>query len=288
MGCHLSCRDCPLISHISFISQYIKNEQRTVTSLLRTTSSNLNHNKKSYRMDRASESTPLFANTGSADIDSSGPNIFKSISFSRSLSFFGGSTGSGTNSIDGSPKFIPLKASTRSLSFRGGGGTSTGVLTNSNVLPIDAWIVPALTCALSYALYNIAIKKASNGINPVLGSVILQSVAALLGFIIYLTERNLTVKDINSVEVVEASGLVWSVAAGVFVGIAEILSFFVNGKGVPATQSIPVIVGGSVFLGTILGRVLLHESVSYRGWIGVFFITFGIGLVSMEPGSKSH
>ena len=47
--------------------------------------------------------------------------------------------------------------------------------------PLAVWIVPALCCALAYALYNIFIKKGSSHINPVLGGVILQLVAAALG-----------------------------------------------------------------------------------------------------------
>lgn len=47
--------------------------------------------------------------------------------------------------------------------------------------PVAVWIVPALCCALAYALYNIFIKKGSSHINPVLGGVILQLVAAVLG-----------------------------------------------------------------------------------------------------------
>ena len=150
-------------------------------------------------------------------------------------------------------------------------------------IPVALWIFPATCCALSYALYNISIKKASNGINPILGGVILQTVAALSGLIISLGERNFKSAASDEMELeTTSSGLVWSVAAGVFVGLAEILSFLVNGKGVPATQSIPVIVGGSVFVGTVLGRLFLGEELSYRGWLGVSLITFGIGLVSME------
>ena len=47
--------------------------------------------------------------------------------------------------------------------------------------PLVQWLPPALICALSYALYNIFIKKGSASIHPILGGVILQIVAALLG-----------------------------------------------------------------------------------------------------------
>lgn len=51
----------------------------------------------------------------------------------------------------------------------------------TTIPPLAVWIVPALCCAMAYALYNIFIKKGSSHINPVLGGVILQLVAAILG-----------------------------------------------------------------------------------------------------------
>ena len=117
-----------------------------------------------------------------------------------------------------------------------------------------------------------------------LGGVILQLVAAVLGIFVYLASRASSEQD----TLMEASGISWSVAAGLFVGGAEILSFIVNSKGVPATQSIPVIIGASVLFGVLIGRVVLSEEVSYRGWIGVLLITLGITFVGMEPGAKAH
>mmetsp|Transcript_7050 Transcript_7050/g.10294 ORF Transcript_7050/g.10294 Transcript_7050/m.10294 type:complete len:200 (-) Transcript_7050:29-628(-) len=192
------------------------------------------------------------------------------------------------DSSAGSAKFTILSASNRSLSIRGGGASipaSVEVEVASN-LNVQTWILPALICALSYAFYNISIKKASNDINPMLGGVILQFVAAIIGTIIYLCERGLMEQE-GAETLMNSTGIYWSIAAGAFVGIAEILSFLVNGKGVPATQSIPVIIGGSVFFGAVLGNLWLAEDVSYRGWLGIFLIMLGITLVGMEPGVSS-
>jgi len=213
------------------------------------------------------------------------PIITRPRSSSKTFSFRGinENLSTGIEDSPGNFSFRSLASSSRSLSFRGGGGTSSGVVSNANTgIPVELWIIPATCCALSYALYNISIKKASNGINPILGGVILQAVAALSGLMIYIGERSLKSESDELELETTSSGLVWSVAAGIFVGLAEILSFLVNGKGVPATQSIPVIVGGSVFFGTVLGRLFLGEELSIRGWLGVSLITFGIGLVSME------
>jgi drug/metabolite transporter (DMT)-like permease len=50
-------------------------------------------------------------------------------------------------------------------------------------------------------------------------------------------------------------------------------------------QSIPIIIGGSVMFGCVLGAVLLKEVLSFTGWIGVLMIAGGISLVGLDPGS---
>ena len=156
--------------------------------------------------------------------------------------------------------------------------------------PLIIWIGPALICALCYALYNIFIKKGSSSINPILGGVILQFVAAvvgslLLGFVLWKDGGADTLQC-------EQSGIFWAVLAGIAVGAAEILSFIVSGMGVQSMQSIPIIIGGSVLFGTLLGYTALNEMLTYRGWFGVVLIACGIGLVGTDPGGagsgKSH
>jgi transporter family protein len=133
-----------------------------------------------------------------------------------------------------------------------------------------------------YALYNICIKKGSNSIHPVLGGVILQFVAALLGSVLLgiLIWKQGGYEDMPC----DLEGVSWAVGAGAAVGAAEILSFIVSGMGVQAMQSIPIIIGGSVLFGTTLGFTVLKESLSCRGWSGVFLIAVGITLVGIDPG----
>jgi drug/metabolite transporter (DMT)-like permease len=60
------------------------------------------------------------------------------------------------------------------------------------------------------------------------------------------------------------------------------ISFCVSGMGVQAMQSIPVIIGGSVLFGTVLGFLALGETLTVRGWSGVLMISIGISLVGMD------
>lgn len=152
---------------------------------------------------------------------------------------------------------------------------------------LGQWIVPALLCALAYALYNIFIKKGSYSINPVLGGVILQFVAALLGSLLLLSIaiQNDTTQTHATLQW-DWRGVQWAICAGVSVGLAEMISFFVSGMGVPAVQTIPIIIGGSVMFGTLLGMLLLGESLQWNGWLGVLMLIAGICLVGIDPGAR--
>jgi hypothetical protein len=106
-----------------------------------------------------------------------------------------------------------------------------------------------------------------------LGGVILQFVAALLGLVLlafqyYHGANSAPTKIITtsqgdssfpyipttstdpaySLWMYDRPGILWSIGAGLAVGIAEMVSFFVSSMGVPAVHSIPVIIGGSVLL----------------------------------------
>ena len=114
----------------------------------------------------------------------------------------------------------------------------------------------------------------------------MQLVAALLGGCLLLF---LVIKEGGS-EVItyDIEGIQWAILAGLAVGTAEIVSFFVSSLGVQAMQSIPVIIGGSVLFGTVLGAVALNEELSFRGWLGVILISLGISLVGMDSEGEGH
>lgn len=109
----------------------------------------------------------------------------------------------------------------------------------------------------------------------------LQFVAAIFGLILFsFFSIHGTTLEFDS------NGIFWACMAGVAVGIAEMLSFMVSGLGVQATHSIPVIIGGSVMFGAILGLIFLHESMILQGWFGLALLIIGIGFVAMDPGEK--
>ena len=84
----------------------------------------------------------------------------------------------------------------------------------------------------------------------------------------------------------DRKGILWACWAGIFVGSAELLSFCVSGMGIQASQSIPIIIGGSVGFGAILGIIMLGEELEFQGWSGVILLMTGIAFVATDPGEK--
>ena len=84
----------------------------------------------------------------------------------------------------------------------------------------------------------------------------------------------------------DTPGIIWACLAGVAVGSAELLSFGVSGMGVQATQSIPILIGGSVMFGAVLGIFMLGETLEFQGWSGVVLLMSGIAMVATDPGEK--
>lgn len=169
------------------------------------------------------------------------------------------------------------------------GGAAATTVASKSPPPLSVWMGPALFCALSYALYNLFIKKAAlHDMDPVLGGVLLQSVAAAVGGLLWLALklRNGTAATAAATPPTRTA-VAWAAAAGLAVGAAELLSFVISGLGVQSMQSVPVVIGGSVFMGTVLGSLWLKEVLTWKGWCGVALISIGVALVGIDPGSGS-
>ncbi|MGI4739668.1 MAG: EamA family transporter [Janthinobacterium lividum] len=137
------------------------------------------------------------------------------------------------------------------------------------------WLPLALLTALCLAGYNFFIKLAAAHLPPAVGAVVLQLVAAGLG-----AAWLLRLKLLGQPMVVSGKGLGLAALAGLCVGLAEILTFVVFKRGVPAAVGTPVIVGGSVLLAALLGLVVLHESLTLTQLSGLALVVAGVGLLA--------
>ena len=137
------------------------------------------------------------------------------------------------------------------------------------------WLPLALLTALCLAGYNFFIKLAAEHLPPAVGAVVLQLVAAGLGAA-WLVRLKLQGQPLAT----SGKGLGLAALAGLSVGLAEILTFVVFKRGVPASVGTPVIVGGSVLLAALLGLVVLREALTPAQAGGLVLVVAGIALLA--------
>ena len=129
--------------------------------------------------------------------------------------------------------------------------------------------------ALMFGLYNIFIKLSADHIQAVLGAVVLQFVAAFLGLVLLLS-----MKASGSIAVhATPKGITLAVLAGLAIGLVEILTFIIYGRGVDVAVGNPLIIGGSLLVTTGVGALLLREVLSPVQLIAIALITLGVGLL---------
>jgi transporter family protein len=137
------------------------------------------------------------------------------------------------------------------------------------------WLPLALLTALCLAGYNFFIKLAAAHLPPAAGAVVLQLVAAGLG-----AAWLVRLKLLGQPLALTGKGVGLAALAGLSVGLAEILTFVVFKRGVPASVGTPVIVGGSVLLAALLGMLVLREGLTFAQAGGLGLIVAGIGLLA--------
>jgi|SRR5690625_2067946 len=133
--------------------------------------------------------------------------------------------------------------------------------------------------AFMFGMYNVFIKLSSSHIEAVLGAVVLQVVAALIGvaLLIYL---KFTGAHIFSTP----KGVSLAVGAGLAIGIVEILTFFIYGRGLEVAVGNPLIIGGSLVVTTGAGILFMREAIS--GWqlLAIILIASGVALMAWAAG----
>lgn len=139
------------------------------------------------------------------------------------------------------------------------------------------WLALAACAALGMACYNLLIKAAAGHIHEMVGAVVLQVVAALVGAGLLLV---LYLRGALPPTLFTPRGLTLAALAGASIGVAEILTFAVYGKGAPASVGTPLIVGGSVLLTAVLGVLVLREALAWPQALGLLLVVSGIALLA--------
>ncbi len=138
-------------------------------------------------------------------------------------------------------------------------------------------VILIAVAAIFFGLYNVFIKLSSEHINPILGAVVLQFVAAFLGLGLLIITRARAAGPL----VVTGRGVTLAVLAGLAIGLVEILTFNVFGRGVPVALGNPLIVGGSLVVTSLVGILLLREVLTPAQVVALILIASGVVLMGV-------
>ena len=130
---------------------------------------------------------------------------------------------------------------------------------------------------LVYAAFGIFASQAGGRIDAKLSSGILNGIGAVLPFALWQLQRMTRGGLIAS----SPSGLVFSILAGLAVGVFSIVLVTLYARGGELSFVFPVIYGGAIALTAVIGWVALGDAFTWTRLAGVVGIVIGIGLLAL-------
>lgn len=140
-------------------------------------------------------------------------------------------------------------------------------------------IILAILAGTLFACYQLAVKLSANHIQELLGAVILQTVAVVVGVFIFLTFR-----EGNGDLVYTSTGLKFAIIAGVFVSLAEIIAFYAFAQDISPSIGITLIVGVNILVGLGLDYFWFKSDLSLSQLLGIVLVFVGVILISWKKG----
>lgn len=137
------------------------------------------------------------------------------------------------------------------------------------------WLVFALLTIFFYAWFDFFVKLSSDKIHAGLGGFLINllSTIVLLFFLLISKFKGENIFQVKS------SGILYSIVAGVFIGFATISLIKMFATGVNLSVGIPFARIGMVLLASLLGILILKETISLRYFVGFILSLVGLYLL---------
>ena len=136
------------------------------------------------------------------------------------------------------------------------------------------WISTALATVVFYSIFDLFVKLASGKINDNLGAAIMN----ITSFVVAIAWFMIRARAGDPSNVTRL-GLIYSIVAGVMVGLASIFFIRMFSLGVNLSIGVPLVRVGMVVLGSVLGVLILKEGLTIRYVLGFLLSAFGLYLV---------
>jgi uncharacterized membrane protein len=138
--------------------------------------------------------------------------------------------------------------------------------------------VPIGLAIVVYALFGTFNAQAGGRIDAALSSAIFNGLAAIIALIVVVVQR----LDGESSVALRASGVIYSVLAGIAVGVFSIVLIRIYGRGGQLSFVFQTIYGGAIALAAIVGWLVLKDGVTVLRVVAVLMIAAGIGLLALS------
>jgi uncharacterized membrane protein len=137
------------------------------------------------------------------------------------------------------------------------------------------WILFASLTIVFYSLFDFFLKMSSDKIHAYWGGFIVNLVATIvmLVFVFYAKFHGEKIFE------VKPNGVLFSIFAGISVGLVTVFFFKMFATGVNLSIGAPLVRVGMVVLASILGIVLLKEGINLRYVVGIFVSLLGLYLI---------
>ena len=137
------------------------------------------------------------------------------------------------------------------------------------------WLTTALFTIIFYSLFDLFLKFAAGKINDNLGAAIINITSFVVAISWFLIRFQLGGEQVSLTK----PGLIYSIIAGVFVGLASIFFIRMFALGVNLSIGVPLVRVGMIVLGSLFGILILKEGVSTRYLIGFLLSVLGLYLI---------
>ncbi len=139
---------------------------------------------------------------------------------------------------------------------------------------MEFWFIAALVAALAYGLHNIFTKIAAGHLSDSLGAFVLEITATvcILLYIFFLITTNEKFSF-------SSRGVMFSIFAGICVGVGTVLYFYIFSHGGELSIAGPLVISGGVLLMAVAGIVFFKESVSFAKIMGIALCLVGIWML---------
>lgn len=135
-------------------------------------------------------------------------------------------------------------------------------------------IIFAIITAVSFGAWTVFHQQASAHVNPIFGAIVVSLTAVIAGLVVLLPQ-------IKGLELfTNQKGIIFLVLAGLSAFAIDFFALRTYASGVPISVGGPIIIGGSVAIASMVGFLILGESISLMKVLGIAFVVVGSGILA--------